>query len=313
MAGSSDKMNKSFFARTIFTTVISLASLYQVAGNAGESDARVPVSDYEQLILEWRNGRVARLTSEDGYLTQVGLEWLEEGENRLGLTHEDGLPIPGGPVDWGRILLEGNRLMYFPPAGSGIRVDGELVEQAQLTAKNQGEPTLVSHGTLSFYVIFRQSYALRIKDVNGPDRINFAGIESYDIQPDWRMNARFTRAQAGQTIEIANVLGQTGPEPVFGTIEFDRDGEHFRLIALGDEDSTSLWFLFADRTSGRETYGAGRFLYSDGMPLDGRVIVDFNKAYNPPCAFNDFSTCPLPPQENRLDLAVRAGEKKYHD
>ena len=134
-----------------------------------------------------------------------------------------------------------------------------------------------------------------------------------NIQQDWRMNARFTRAPEGQTIEIANVLGQSEPSPVLGTVEFERDGETFRLIGLGDEQSSSLWFLFADRTSGRETYGAGRFLYSDGLPENGHVVVDFNKAYNPPCAFNDYSTCPLPPQDPRLKLAVTAGEKKYHD
>jgi uncharacterized protein (DUF1684 family) len=99
---------------------------------------------------------------------------------------------------------------------------------------------------------------------------------------------------------------------VYGTLEFERDGKSHNLIALGEESSQSLWFLFADKTSGHETYGAGRYLYSDGMPENGRLVVDFNKAYNPPCAFNEFSTCPLTPQQNRLRMAVRAGEKKYH-
>ena len=113
-------------------------------------------------------------------------------------------------------------------------------------------------------------------------------------------------------IGIGNVLGQLYPSPVMGQFEFERDGETYRLVALGDEDSESLWFIFADRTNSHGTYGAGRFLYSDGTPEDGQLIVDFNKAYNPPCAFNDYSTCPLPPQENRLNLLVTAGEKDYH-
>ena len=99
---------------------------------------------------------------------------------------------------------------------------------------------------------------------------------------------------------------------MLGDVEFERNGKTFRLVALGEEDSESLWIIFADRTSGHGTYGAGRFLYSDGMPENGRLVVDFNKAYNPPCAFNDYSTCPLPPQQNRLDLAVTAGEKDAH-
>ena len=100
--------------------------------------------------------------------------------------------------------------------------------------------------------------------------------------------------------------------PVYGYAEFERDGKVYRLLGLGDENSGSLWFLFADRTSGRETYGAGRYLYSDGMPENGKLVIDFNKAYIPPCAFSDYATCPLPPHQNRLDLAVTAGEKDYH-
>ncbi len=119
-------------------------------------------------------------------------------------------------------------------------------------------------------------------------------------------------AEDGATIDIANVLGQLEPSAVMGHFEFERDGKTHRLVMLGDEDSESLWIIFADRTNGHDTYGAGRFLYSDGMPENGQLVVDFNKSYNPPCAFNDYSTCPLPPQENRLDLSVTAGEKGYH-
>ena len=133
-----------------------------------------------------------------------------------------------------------------------------------------------------------------------------------DVEAIQRVYAEPQRRKVA-TIEIANVLGQTSDSPVFGTFEFEREGQSYSLLALGTAESSSLWFLFADKTSGRETYGAGRFLYSDGMPEEGRLVVDFNKAYNPPCAFNEYSTCPLPPQQNRLRLAVRAGEMKYHD
>jgi len=142
--------------------------------------------------------------------------------------------------------------------------------------------------------------------------LEFEGVDNFEIQPDWRFDARFIPAEEGQTIEIANVLGQLEASPVYGYAEFDRDGKTYRLLGLGEENSESVWFLFADRTSGRETYGAGRYLYSDGLPVDGRLVIDFNKAYNPPCAFSEYATCPLTPQENRLDLAVTAGEKSYH-
>jgi uncharacterized protein (DUF1684 family) len=300
---------------SMFSALAPLMMFFLLACPLGlQGDSSEPVAEsYEETIKGWRQRRVERLTSDNGYLTQVGLEWLQQGENRLGSLESSTIRIPGGPSDWGTIFVDGDEIKYRPAAGAGILVDGEEMAEATLLADNQGEPTLVSKGDMSFYVISRGSYALRIKNRNSEDRMGFTGITSYNIQPDWRMKARFTRAAEGQTIEIANVLGQSEPSPVLGTVEFERDGETFRLIGLGDEQSSSLWFLFADRTSGRETYGAGRFLYSDGLPENGLVVVDFNKAYNPPCAFNDYSTCPLPPQENRLKLAVTAGEKKYHD
>ena len=146
-----------------------------------------------------------------------------------------------------------------------------------------------------------------------PTLLAYEGMPVYDIDPSWRIEGRFERAAPGTTVEVADVLGHTNDSPVYGTFEFERDGETYRLTGLGTEEARSIEFMFADRTSGRETYGAGRFVYSEGMPEGGRVVVDFNKAYNPPCAFTEYSTCPLPLPENRLDLWVRAGEKKYHD
>lgn len=270
------------------------------------------VSSYEEQIRAWRQARHDGLADPDGWLSLVGLEWLNEGSNAVGAGEGSDARIPGGPSQWGVVLVEGDLVRFVPKAG-GVTVDGETVEQARLVADDQGQPTVVRHGDLSFHVIHRESYALRVKDRRAPALLGFAGVPAYDIQPDWRIEGRFLPAEPGATIEIANVLGQTSDSPVYGTFEFERDGRSHSLLALGTEESSSLWFLFADKTSGRETYGAGRFLYSDGMPEEGRLLVDFNKAYNPPCAFNDYSTCPLPPQQNRLRLAVRAGEMKYHD
>ena len=271
------------------------------------------VSSYEEEIRTWRQARHDRLADPDGWLTLVGLEWLNEGSNAVGAGERNDARIPGGPSQWGVVLVEGDLVRFKPEAGNGVTVDGESVKQARLVADDQGQPTVVRHGDLSFHVIHRESYALRVKDRRAPALLAFEGVPAYDTQPDWRIEGRFLPAEPGATIEIANVLGQTSASPVYGTFEFERDGQSYSLLALGTEESSSLWFLFADKTSGRETYGAGRFLYSDGMPEEGRLVVDFNKAYNPPCAFNDYSTCPLPPQQNRLRLAVRAGEMKYHD
>jgi uncharacterized protein (DUF1684 family) len=279
---------------------------------ADTNSATLAPSAHEEQISEWRQRRHARLASEDGWLTLVGLEWLSEGENRLGNSSSSTIRIPGGPADWGTIYLQGDELRFVPAADSGVAVNGEPATEALLFADSQGEPTVIASENLSFHVIFRESYALRIKDSKAAALQEFEGVDNYEFQPDWRFEARFIPAEEGQTIEIANVLGQISPSPVSGYAEFERDGKTYRLLGLGDESSESVWFLFADRTSGRETYGAGRYLYSDGLPSDGRLVIDFNKAYNPPCAFSEYATCPLTPQENRLNLAVTAGEKNYH-
>jgi uncharacterized protein len=278
------------------------------AGQEAES-----LEQYLARIGDWRERRDRRLRSDDGWMTLVGLEWLNEGENRIGSAPTSDARIPGGPADWGTIRLTGDRLVFYPAAGADVTVDGEVVEQAELVADNQGRPNVVRSGDLSFYVIYRQSYALRIKDRKAPTLLAYEGMPVYDIDPGWRFEGRFERAAPGTTVEVADVLGHTNESPVYGTFEFERDGETYRLTGLGTEESESIEFMFADRTSGRETYGAGRFVYSEGMPREGRVVVDFNKAYNPPCAFTAYSTCPLPLPENRLDLWVRAGEKKYHE
>ena len=280
---------------------------------AGQSnDARLDSETHLNSVMDWRQKRHERLVSEAGWLTLVGLEWLKEGGNRIGRAEHNDIRLGAGPDDWGVVYLNNGALRFVRAPGKEVAVNGAYPDEVMMLADSDGEPTLVSSGNLSFFPIFRESYALRIKDSQAPARIQFEGIENFDIQSDWRIDGRFMRAEEGRTIEIGNVLGQVYPSAVLGDVEFERNGKTFRLVALGEEDSESLWIIFADRTSGHGTYGAGRFLYSDGMPENGRLVLDFNKAYNPPCAFNDYSTCPLPPQQNRLNLAVTAGEKDYH-
>lgn len=291
----------------VFLTAMMVPAVVQ-SGSTETAESE----SYEESINDWRQRRHERLASEDGWMTLVGLEWLHEGENRIGDQASSTIRIPGGPADWGTLYLEDAEIRFVTAPGSSVTVDDSEVDEAVLVADNQGEPSVVRQGDLSFHVIFRESYAVRVKDRKAPALLEYSGMPTYDIRPDWRFNARFIPAAEGETIEVGNVLGQLSPTSVYGYIEFEYDGKTYRLMGLGDEDAESLWFLFADRTTGKETYGAGRFLYSDGLPEEGRVVVDFNKAYNPPCAFNDYSTCPLPPQQNRLDVAVTAGEKDYH-
>ena len=284
----------------------AMAETPDVAHAAGITPA------FEQEIRQWRQQRDESLRSAESWLTLVGLEWLRQGTNRVGAGPDNDLRLTVGPDYWGTIEMDGNSLVFIRAAGSNVTVDGATPERAALVADNAGKPTVIRSGSSGFSVIYRESYALRVFDNEAPALLNFKGVPNYDIQPDWRIQGRLVKAKPGQTIEIGNVLGQISATPVYGVFEFEREGKRYELIGLGEESSENVWFIFSDRTSGRETYGAGRFLYSEGLPVDGRLVVDFNKAYNPPCAFSDYATCPLPPQENRLDLAVTAGEKDAH-
>ena len=272
----------------------------------------VDVESHRELILEWRQKRNARLASDFGWLSLVGLEWLQEGENRVGSAEGNAIRLSGGPDYWGSVFLEDDKLRFIRADNKSVMVDDAYVNEVQMVPDIEGSPTVVQSGTIRFYPIFRESYALRIKDSQAPVRVDFKGTSNFDIQRDWRIEGRFIPAEEGETVEIGNVLGQLIPSPVHGRFEFERDGKTYRMVAAGDEYSESLEFMFADRSNGRGTYAAGRFVHSDGLPENGRLVVDFNKTYNPPCAFNDYSTCPLPLQENRLNLEVTAGEKDFH-
>jgi len=272
----------------------------------------VQTANHRQAVEAWRASRDARLRKPDGWLTLVGLEWLKEGENRIGSAADNDIRLGGGPAYWGSVVLQNGQLQFNNADPDSVKIDDAPLTSARLVADTEGAPTIISSGTMKINAIFRESYGLRIKDSEAKTLQDFKGVDNYPIDGLWLIDGRFIRAEEGTDIEIVNVLGQVEETPVYGTFEFERDGKTFSLLALGEEDSDSLWFIFTDRTTGHGTYGAGRYLYSEGMPENGRLTVDFNKAYNPPCAFNDYSTCPIPPQKNRMDLWVLAGEKNYH-
>jgi uncharacterized protein (DUF1684 family) len=298
----------------LLLTVVVSSSMFVLPLMADESiTIEVQHESHPQTVEAWRTARHERLMKTDGWLTLVGLEWLNEGESRVGSAADNDIQLSGGPAYWGSVFLENDKLRFTTSDSASVKVDNEsLVETVLISDTDDDTPTLVSSDAMSFYVIFRGSYGLRVKDANAKALKNFKGVDNFPIDGTWRIQGRFIRAEEGASIEIVNVLGQVSDSQVFGTFEFDMEGKTHSLLGLGSEDSEDLWFIFADRTSGRETYGAGRFLYSDGMPENGRLVVDFNKSYNPPCAFNPYSTCPLPPQRNRMDLLVTAGEKDFH-
>ncbi len=272
---------------------------------------------YVSEIETWREGRLASLTADDGWLSLVGLYWLEPGTNTFGSTPDNSLIFPQkAPAHAGTFQLADGKVTVEPAPGSGIELadtPGEPVAGKVLASDAQGEPTVLELGSLRFYVIERgDRTGIRVKDTESPVKAAFAGLDYYPIDPAWKVEARLERVP-GATVPVPNVLGQVEDVPSPGTLVFQLPGgdRTLRLRPIQEGDSDELFVVFGDSTNGRQTYGGGRFLYADPPGPDGRVVLDFNRAYNPPCAFTPFATCPLPPPGNKLPLAVTAGEKKY--
>jgi uncharacterized protein (DUF1684 family) len=281
-----------------------------------DAHAAKPASAYDAEIGKWRAERVDRLKAPGGWLSLIGLHWLKDGRNTVGAAKTNDIVLAAGPANMGTVTLDKGKLTFESDPHDGatnpVTVDGKHVKKTALKDDASGEPTVVQAGSVSFYVIDRNGKkGLRVKDTNAKARSGFTGIDYYPIDPNWRVEAKFTPFNPPHTLEIPNVIGQVDRMPVPGKVEFERDGKKYTLLPVLEEpDAKELWYIFADKTSAKETYGGGRFLYSE-MPKDGKVIVDFNKAYNPPCAFSPHATCPLAPTENRLAIPVTAGEKKY--
>ena len=267
---------------------------------------------WRQEVEAFRKERVEDLKKEDGWFTLVGLAWLDEGENRFGSDPEAKVVLPEGksPKLAGVLVRKGDKVSVRVEPGAKVTSGGKPVTVLDLVADTAGEPTVLEMGSVSFFVIQRgDKLGVRVKDKQSAALQAFHGLDTWPIQPAWRVEARFEPYDPPKTIGIPNILGQVTDSPAPGAVVFDWQGKTYRLDALGNPKE-GLSLIFADQTNGKETYGAGRFLET-GPVKDGKVVVDFNLAYNPPCAFTAFATCPLPPSQNRLALRVEAGEKKY--
>lgn len=256
-----------------------------VAGIAVLHGAAEPA--YEADILRWREHRRAALTAPDGWLTLVGLHWLRDGENTL-----DGLGI---------FRLAGNRVWFRP--------DQKAVERL-LRDDSSGAPDEIRAGARVATLIRRgDRLGVRVRDASGGAVRKFRGLEYYPIDEAYRVEATLLPYQGARVARVATVVDGLSQEfEVPGVLRFRLRGRDCELEPLLSEGK--LFLIFRDRTSGRTTYPAGRYLYAE-LPVNGRTMLDFNKAYNPPCAFTRYATCPLPPRRNRLKVAVKAGEKNY--
>lgn len=259
---------------------------------------QVDTAPYRKEILDWRTTRAQRLQREDGWLSLVGLHWLVEGENK--------------PIEGVTLVRQGDAVTLQP--GEGMTIEGKPVTAPVRLADDSNEkgPTVVQMGTKRFQVIKRgPRYGLRVKDSQAPTRTHFLGLDYFEIDPKWRVEARFEPYNPPKNIPITDITGMTSDNPAPGALVFTVDGKEYRLDPILEQGEKDYFIIFRDQTSKDSTYPAGRYLYAAPPDKDGKVIVDFNKAYNPPCSFTPYATCPLPPLQNRLPIRIEAGEKKY--
>ncbi|HEV2423748.1 MAG TPA: DUF1684 domain-containing protein [Terriglobia bacterium] len=270
-----------------------------------------PDTLYRAEIEQWRRQREAALTSDEGWLTVVGLFWLKHGANTVGSDPASDIVLPKGsaPARVGAFDLRDGVVSFQSAANVTATVNGAAATSATLKPDSSGSPDVLRPNDLTLFVIERGGrYAIRLKDKNSEMRKAFAGIEYYPPKEEYRVKARFVPYNPPKMLTVPNILGQIERTPSPGYVVFKLHGREFRLDPV-TEDNT-LFFIFKDLTSGKETYPPGRFLNTE-MPSNGEVILDFNKAYNPPCAFTPYATCPLPPEENKLPIAIEAGELRY--
>jgi uncharacterized protein (DUF1684 family) len=269
-------------------------------------------TSYNDEIQKWREKREAELKSEDGWLTVVGLFWLKEGINRIGAasSNEIVLPANSAPNQLGEIDFHQGKAVLRVADGAQVFVNDQIVKEFELQVEKKGKPDTIRVGDIRLFVIKRgDRYGVRVKNRNSKERLGFEGLKYFPTQKSYRITAKFIAYEKPKEIEIVNIIGDVSKMQSPGYVLFRLQGKAYRLQPVLEDKQ--LFFIFRDLTSGKTTYPAGRFLYAD-LPQGDTVVLDFNQAINPPCAFTSFATCPLPPPQNHLKTAVLAGEQNYH-
>lgn len=281
------------------------------AAAGSEPSMSVPSAEEHLASVEaWHAGRIERLRSETGWLTLVGLYWLEEGENTFGSGEDNDLVFPPtAPTTGGSLFLVGGKVQLEAAPGVEITFEGEPVTQMEMASDATGNHSRVEMGNYNFYIIDRGGrLGVRLKDRQAPALQTFEGIDRFPVDLGWRIEARWEAYDPPKMIGIPDVLGEVSELECLGAAVIEVEGQTYRLEPTGE--LSELFLVFGDKTNGRETYGAGRFLVL-GEPAGGKVVVDFNQAYNPPCVFTPHATCPLPPKQNKLPVAIPAGERNW--
>lgn len=271
----------------------------------------VDEDSYRQEIEKWHQARIESLRRPTGWLSLVGLHQLPTGSQRLGSGEDCDVTLPApAPEHVGDLRVEDGVYRFTAAPAAGVTHEGEPVDTLALEHDQRPDPTVLAVGSLRFYVIERGDDAyLRVKDTESELLETFEGIERWPVDPAWRIRARWEPYDPPRIVQTPDVLGNRNEEPCPGAAVFELNGSTLRLEPTGDAEE-GLFLVFGDATNGVESYGGGRFLSVD-PPQDGHVVLDFNRAYNPPCVFTPYATCPLPTPTNRVDAEIPAGEKMW--
>lgn len=266
---------------------------------------------YVKEINQWHKERVERLKQDNGWLNLVGLHWLEEGRNTFGSDESNDIVFPSkAPEFIGTYYLNDSTVSVNINEGVKVLADEAEVDSMQVKTDMSADPTLMENGTLNWYIIKRgDKYGIRLRDLEAELVINFDGIDRFPIDTTWRVKAEYVPYNSPKTVKIPTIINTINEAKVNGKLVFDIKGNKYSIDPLPSGEG--FFIIFADKTNGEETYGAGRFLYAEKPDSAGTTVLDFNKAYNPPCAFTNYATCPLPPKSNQLRVEITAGEKNY--
>jgi uncharacterized protein len=292
----------------MIAAVLGMAALLLAAPPVDKNlPASAPDAAYLQSYDKWKVELVDDLKK--NWLSLAGLFWLKPGENSFGSDAGNAIVFPKGAAHAGVFELQGTDVtVKFSPAAHAV-IDGTAATTTKLQPDISEKRTTVEMGTLRFYVVVRgQRIGIRLRDVDSETARNYRGPVFFPVDLSYRVTATWVPAEGKKTVDVPNVLGDTTPTPVAGTVMFKINGQDVQLTDLGGDPSKGLSFVFNDLTSKTDTYPGGRFLETDPV-ANGKVVIDFNRAYNPPCAVTPYATCPLAPKENRLAVAVPAGEK----
>jgi len=300
--------------KNVVRFILPVMILLSTCTNAHES---TPQEDqaYTKKIDDWHKGRIGRLRSGTGWLSLAGLFWLKEGENTFGSGKENDIVFPEKAADHlGSFFLQDGVVSIKVKEGATVLYKEDAVREMQLRDDQLKDRTELLSGSLLWYAVKRvDRFGIRLKDTEHQRIKAFKGIERFPVSGKWRIKSKFVPYEPVKSIPIPNVLGNINDERCPGYLEFEIAGQKYKLDVLGKEGGDDFFVIFGDLTNGAETYGAGRFVYTDLPDENGNVFLDFNKTYNPPCVFSEFATCSLPPNQNRLSLKVEAGEKKYRE